>query len=318
MPDDHSLLVALCTHNPNRGFLAETIDALARQTMAKEAWEFLLVDNASTTTTARDADISWHPRARCISEPKPGLTAARSRVIREAVTTGAKTILFVDDDNILAPDFLERGLALGRENPRLGCWGGQLIPRFEEEPPEWFKAFKKYLALFDLEEDIVSEAFKGNHDILPAGAGMFLKTELATRYIESMALHPLRRLLGVNGKDPMRGEDTDIGLFALAEGWQVARFRDLILTHITPSVRITMDYVARVLEGAACSDVLLRSIHGEPLPKRDGWITRLRRYWQARRLPDPHGRFYAAECRGRHRGFSILTREGVHSFRLKI
>ena len=311
MPDISPLLVAVCTHNPSPDYLAETLNALARQTLAKKAWDLIVVDNASTTTTARDADISWHPRARCISEPQPGLTAARSRVVREATEAKAEIILFVDDDNVLAPDFLEKGLTLGREHPRLGCWGGQLIPRFEKKPPEWFAAFKQYLALFELEKDFISDRFRGNYDILPAGAGMFLKLELAHSYMETMLTHPLRQLLDVNGEDPMRGGDTDIGLFTLAEGWQVARFRDLRLTHITPAGRTTMEYVARVLEGTACSGVLLRSIHGEPLPKRDGWCTRMRSHWQAWRLPEPHGRFYAAECRGRRRGFAILSRLGV-------
>lgn len=306
MPDNHSLLVAVCTHNPNPVFLAETLEGLAGQTLAKDSWDMLLVDNASTTATAREADISWHPKARCISEPQPGLTAARGRVIREAIAAKVVSVLFVDDDNILAPDFLERGLALSREHPRLGCWGGQLIPRFEKAPPEWFTPFKKYLALFELEEDIISDAFYGSHDILPAGAGMFLRVELATHYLKTMTSYPLRALLDVNGKDPMRGGDTDIALFALAEGWQVARFRELILTHITPAGRTTVEYVAGVLEGAACSDVLLRTIHGESLPKRDGWGNRLRKHWQAWRLPEPHGRFYAAQCRGRRRGLSIL------------
>lgn len=306
MSNHQPILVAVCTHNPNPTFLAETLEALAGQTLAKKDWDMLLVDNASTTATAREADISWHPRARCISEPQPGLTAARGRVIREALAAKVETVLFVDDDNILAPDFLERGLALGRKHPPLGCWGGQLIPRFEKAPPQWFTPFKKYLALFELEEDIISDAFQGNHDILPAGAGMFLRVELAARYLKTMTSQPLRALLDVNGKDPMRGGDTDIALFALAEGWQVARFRDLILTHITPAGRTSVEYVARVLEGAACSDVLLRTIHGEPLPERDGWAKRLRKKWQAWHLPEPHGRFYAAECRGRRRGFAIL------------
>lgn len=309
MQSSHLLLVAVCTHNPDPDFLAETLQALKGQSLGRDSWDLLLVDNASTTATARESDLSWHPGARLVSEPKPGLTAARCRVIDEAVKVNAKMILFVDDDNILAPDFLERGVALGAKHGRLGCWGGQLIPRFDQEPPEWFEAFKKYLALFDLQEDIISEVFRGNHDILPAGAGMFLRVELATRYVEAITLHPLRRLLGVNGKDPMRGEDTDIGLFALAEGWQVARFRDLVLTHITPAMRTKVDYVARVLEGTACSGVLLRSIYGNPLPKREGWVGRMRRYWQALRLPEPHGRFYAAECRGRRRGMAILCQQ---------
>ncbi len=38
---------------------------------------------------------------------------------------------------------LETGLARSPiRDPRLGCWGGQLLPRFEIEPPAWFPPYQ--------------------------------------------------------------------------------------------------------------------------------------------------------------------------------
>lgn len=306
MTDKPTILVAVCTHNSNPVFLAETLQALAAQTLPKTEWRFLLVDNASTTTTAREADLAWHPQAQYVVESTPGLTAARGRVFREANRLGVPLILFVDDDNVLAPDYLEQGVAIARDEPRLACWGGQLVPRFERQPEPWFPPFAKYLALFELEEDMVNDTFRGNHDVLPAGAGMFIRPKVGDAYFASFKDQPLRKLLGVNGKDPMRGEDTDLGLYALAQGWKVGRFQRLKLTHITPKGRTSAEYVARVLEGTACSDVLIRSIRGDKLPNQEDLWGCLRRRWRTWRLPHPHGLFYAAECRGRERGLKIV------------
>ena len=221
MPDKPAILVAVCTHNPNPVFLAETLQALAAQTLPKTGWRFLLVDNASTTTTAREADIAWHPQAQYVVESTPGLTAARGRVFREATRLGVPLILFVDDDNVLAPDYLEqvwrlvamsRGWPVGVVNWFRGSNGNR---------SRGFHPLPNILPFFEFEDDMVNDTFRGNHDVLPAGAGMFIRTEVGDAYFASFKDQPLRKLLGVNGKDPMRGEDTDLGLYALAQGWKV-------------------------------------------------------------------------------------------------
>ena len=50
-------------------------------------------------------NISWHPNGRHVREDELGLTPARLRGVAEAV---AELLVFVDDDNILDPDYLEQ------------------------------------------------------------------------------------------------------------------------------------------------------------------------------------------------------------------
>jgi hypothetical protein len=40
--------------------------------------------------------------------------------------------VFVDNDNLLDPDYLEMALRIARELPFLGSWSGQCRPEFEE------------------------------------------------------------------------------------------------------------------------------------------------------------------------------------------
>jgi hypothetical protein len=51
--------------------LRRVLDALKAQTLPKEQWELLLIDNASKEPLAESWDLSWHPHARHIRERLP-------------------------------------------------------------------------------------------------------------------------------------------------------------------------------------------------------------------------------------------------------
>ena len=42
-----TLSVIICTHNPRLDYLRRTFDALKLQTLDRDQWELLLIDNAS-------------------------------------------------------------------------------------------------------------------------------------------------------------------------------------------------------------------------------------------------------------------------------
>src|SRR5690348_1101571 len=99
-----NLSVITCAHNSRDDYLMRVTNALNNQTLDKASWEYLLIDNASAERLAEKIDLSWHPKARLVREEKLGLTPARLRGIREA--TG-EMLVFVDDDNVLDPDYLK-------------------------------------------------------------------------------------------------------------------------------------------------------------------------------------------------------------------
>ena len=105
-----NISVILCTHNPRKDYLRRVLAGLRAQTLPLHQWELLLVDNASAASLAGRFDLSWHPNARHVREEELGLTPARLRGIREA--SGA-ILVFVDDDTVLAPDYLEQALTVG-------------------------------------------------------------------------------------------------------------------------------------------------------------------------------------------------------------
>jgi len=144
MPD---ISVIICTHNPRLDYLRRVLDALKAQTLPVEQWELLLIDNASKEKLSDAWDLSWHPCARHIREDELGLTPARLRGIRES---NGQLLVFIDDDNVLCPDYLAVALQAMRKNALLGVLGaGRILPEFEAPPTAEVIPFLNSLALRD-------------------------------------------------------------------------------------------------------------------------------------------------------------------------
>ncbi len=58
------LSVIICAHNPRPHYLGRVLEALRSQTLPKQQWELLLIDNSSSTPLRAQWDISWHPNGR--------------------------------------------------------------------------------------------------------------------------------------------------------------------------------------------------------------------------------------------------------------
>src|SRR6266550_1021940 len=126
--------VVTCSHNPRSDYLEQVIEALKSQTLDKQDWEYLLIDNASDEPLTQRVNLSWQPNARHVREEKLGLTHARLCGISEA---RGDILVFVDDDNVLDADYLQQALRIADEWSILGAFGGQVRASFEEMPADW-------------------------------------------------------------------------------------------------------------------------------------------------------------------------------------
>src|SRR5688572_24492056 len=137
--------VIVCTHNPRKDYLQRVLEALNGQSLPKNQWELLIVDNASDERLAVTCDLSWHVRARHVREENLGLTPARLRGITES---RGELLVFVDDDNVLSSGFLEEASAIHARYGYLGVFGaGSLEPEFEIPPPPEIRSRQALLAL---------------------------------------------------------------------------------------------------------------------------------------------------------------------------
>lgn len=101
-----SVLVA--THN-RPSLLREALQSIAAQTFSD--WEIILVDDGSTPAVSLDAlPIEVQKRTQLIRHESPlRSAAARNTAVRAA---GGEVLAFLDDDDLLAPDFIARALGV--------------------------------------------------------------------------------------------------------------------------------------------------------------------------------------------------------------
>ena len=185
----------LCTHNPKPQYLLRTIQALRRQSLPQAEWELLVVDNVCDPPVAQLTDLGWHPRARIVREDTLGLTPARLRGIRESVE---ELIVFVDDDNVLADDYLREAQRIAQAWPLLGAWGGSILPEFESTPEPWTETYLRMLAIREVSRPIWGNSLThSNHT--PWGAGLCLRRPVAEAYCRAAEADPRRRNMDRRG-----------------------------------------------------------------------------------------------------------------------
>lgn len=298
--------VVICTHNPRLHNLARVLDALKAQTLPHAEWELLLIDNASKEPLAERIDLTWHPGGRHVREDELGLTPARLRGIAES--QGA-VIVFVDDDNVLKPDYLTEAVRIGEDYPFLGAWGaGTILPEFETPPEAWVHSFLQELAVRKV------DCIRWSNDVndwhaTPVGAGQCVRKLVANRYREEILEDPARKAFDRKGNSLSGAGDLDLAYTArhFNLGW--GNFPSLKLLHLIPSVRTTQGYMLRISEAAGESLVLLADKTGRSVPQLQPFLIRnLRALSIAVRLGGVHMRLFLARQRGIARGLSALSR----------
>jgi glycosyltransferase involved in cell wall biosynthesis len=299
-----SLSVVTCSYNPRPDYLEQVISALKCQSLEPSRWEYLLIDNASTEPLAARFDLSWHPNARHIREDQLGLTQARLRGIRESQ---GELLIFVDDDNVLDPDFLERALKIADEWPRLGSWSGQTRPGFEVEPPEWTKRYWGNLVIRSFDRDLWSN-LPHLTETMPCGAGLCVRRNVAGHYLFLHDSGKRNFVLDRTGGSLLSAGDNDLAACACDVGLGVGLFRTLNLVHLIPAERLKEEYLLRLTAGIAYSAVILRSFRNEDRsmlqrPTRRKLADLLRMALMTRRDRD----FFRATIQGVERALSDLT-----------
>jgi glycosyltransferase involved in cell wall biosynthesis len=258
--------VILCTHNPRPAALADVLEALRSQALVDFEWDLVVIDNASVPELSTQVDLTAQPNARIVREDRLGLTYARLRGFAEA---RGDFLVFVDDDNVLHPDYLRLAARAMSDDATLGAAGGKAIARYEESPPTWFGDVGIDLACRDLGESALYASWKGSAPaqrtypaFAPIGAGLVIRREAFAAYAAGVEASTVRLDLGRRGTDLASGEDNDIVMTVLEQGWRIAYLPQLWLEHIIPAVRLTRDYLARYAYGSTRTWVRVLDVHG--------------------------------------------------------
>ncbi len=299
--DKPVISVIVCTHNPRMDYLERVIHALRKQGYPSKNWEILLIDNASEIPLTEKIDLKWHPNSRIICERELGLTPARLCGIREVL---GDLLVFVDDDNILPPNFLTAADEISNNQPEIGAWSGQVFPEFEIKPPEWTRRYWNMLVIREFDKDIWSN-LPNLPESMPCGAGLCVRSAVAKEYIRIHDAGLRTTLLDRRGQSLISGGDNDLAACACDIGLGVGLFHKLSLTHLIPPNRLTVEYLSRLAEGIHFSSVILRSWRSEhPIPK--SWKRKLLDKLRIVILSKNDRKIFAAVCRAEDKAALLL------------
>ena len=275
-----SVVIPAC--NPGMRHFRIVLEALRDQTLAKDRWELIVVDDASrvplraakrddldrgqfdilkdkesvgenskiTKSQIENAEIelSWHPNARLVqTDPERegmGLVSAR---LRGFELGKGDVFVFVDQDNALRPDYLQGVADIAMEHPHIGTWGGQILLKFDEPdkaPPTWLQGG---LCTRELEDDIWSNVVD-HHASTPWGAGLCARREVLEAYRRHVFADPMRRLLDPTPRRAGFGGDSDLAYAGIKAGYGKGAFRRLVLDHLIPVGRCSETYLLRNAE----------------------------------------------------------------------
>lgn len=315
---DPSLSVVLCTYNPRADYLQRVIDGLKAQTLPRERWELVVVDNNSTkplrattgplasgsasSTAQRDdrttgteftgIDLGWHADARVVVETQQGLSHARRRGFEEAK---GDLIVNLDDDAVLDPDYLEQAVKLAAKFPFIGAFGCQLRSEFEVAP-QWPVA-DYYGSQRTVPEDIWSND-REQFSSTPAGAGSVVRRSVARSYVAKMSADPRWGLLGRSAEKWLSCEDIEIAMVACDLGLGKGVFRCLNLTHLIPASKMTDEFQCKNAYGNGYSSVVHNYLRFGRVPQEPRIFSKLDRLYRLWRMTPRKRREESAKGNG--------------------
>jgi glycosyltransferase involved in cell wall biosynthesis len=244
--------VVICTYNPRLDYLGRVLEGLEAQTLARDQWELVIVDNRSDPPLVDRLPHASSLHCRIVREETPGLVAARVRGMAE--TTGS-WIVYVDDDNVLDKNYLEELNKLTLTYPNVALWSGKIRPEFESQPPAKTRPYWQYLAIREVDRTQWSNL--PIPEILPCGAGMAVRRDVMENWTEGLKTNPARSCLGRKENSLLAGEDTDIGLTTCEMGLGVGLSRTLQLTHLISARRVEPAYLRKIAYSVTYSHTLL-------------------------------------------------------------
>lgn len=242
MSDGVSIVV--CCYNSAR-LLPDTLRHLSAQQVAPgRSVEVIVVDNASTDTTAAVAHERWPSECginlRVVMEPELGLSNARRRGFAEAQY---ETVCFVDDDNRLDSNWVEIASVVMAQHPEVGACGGQIEADCEIAPPTWFAEFQNYYA--------VGAQSESAGDITDTrgylwGAGLCLRRRAWKQVLETGFDFLLSDR---KGGGLSAGGDAEMCYALRLNGWRLWYEPRLRMSHFITRERLTWSYLRRVSRG---------------------------------------------------------------------
>lgn len=251
---DASIIIA--THNRYNS-LIRSINSILNCDYDKEKYEIIIVDNKSTDNTRLVKEIyKKYKNFIYVYEEKPGVHFARNRAIKKAK---GGILIYTDDDVEVSRNFIKAYVTAFRKYNKMTSAGGEVILKWEENPPKWLQEYignKKVFPLLSLMKPYNKFHLSKN--------GYFFSVNMAVRK---------EVLISSNGFQPelVGNKYTGNGEYGLYKEFQkkghlIGYVPDATVYHFIPPHRMTLKYLSDRMENEGISNVY--TYYQEKLPSR--------------------------------------------------
>jgi glucosyl-dolichyl phosphate glucuronosyltransferase len=236
-----AISIVICTYN-RANYIGEAMNSLYHQSLPKDQFEVIIVDNNSTDQTEAVCNTFITTHTDChffyLKELQQGASFARNT---GAAIAKAPLLCFMDDDAVANVDYLERIISFFNTYKDAGGLGGRIIPRYIPSEPVWMSHFVSSLVgNFDYSKQIT--VFSPNK--YP------LESNMIIRKIDFEAVNGFNTALpGVKGTLRIGGEGKEFFLKLKALGRIIYYDPSVIVEHIVETEKLTSEYMYRVASG---------------------------------------------------------------------
>jgi glycosyltransferase involved in cell wall biosynthesis len=233
--------IVICSYN-RADYIINAIDSLCNQSLSKDKFEVLVVDNNSIDNTGElvMAYIENHPghNLKYLTESRQGASFARNT---GAEFSKGRLLCFMDDDAVAEKNFLLNILSFFETHHDAAGMGGRIIPRYIPEEPRWMSHYVSSLVgNFDYSKEV--EAFRPGKYPLESNMIVVKKDFDAIGGFNT-------DLPGVKGTLRIGGEGKDFFLRLQALGKAIYYDPSVIVHHVVEVKKLTPHYMYRIASG---------------------------------------------------------------------
>lgn len=233
-----AISLVIATYNGAKK-LPEALLSLTTQTLPKELWEAVVVNNNSTDATAEVVRefAAAHPdlNIRLVEESRQGLSWARNKGIEVAE---GDYIAIIDDDEIACPELLEVYFSFLDTHPYVVAAGGRITPRYPAGRPSWLSKIS--------ERPIAGTLNLGDEECTFPEGKYFGGGNMCLRRTAIDYYGPFNTNLGRQGNRLLGGEEKELYMRYYTSGEDIYYLPKAEIFHIISPERLTQPYFKAV------------------------------------------------------------------------
>ena len=242
----------ICTYNREQ-YLTKCLKSIKDQTLSKDLYEIVIIDNCSTDNTKNITHIfsNNNPTINVsyFYESNLGLSFARNTGWKQAK---GKYVYYIDDDGIITPNSFKQFITVfNSSNDRVVACGGRIYVDYETSKPEWLPDYHEvFYGKYDRGEAVTETEY------VPGGNSVWKKSFLEKH-------NGFCTQLGRTGNDGAGCEESLLNMQIQQQKLVLMYTPYAIMYHHAPKERLTKKFLYHRMIGQGKSSVTaILNMHG--------------------------------------------------------